>query len=131
MKKLMRSNNDKVISGVCGGLGEYFSIDPTIVRIACFVLAIPSFGTLLLAYIVCSIVIPLDDNVIYQNDNESELKDNTPLLLGLGLILIGAYYLIRIFFPFLNNLFYKLFKFWPILLIVLGIYIISNQNNKR
>lgn len=131
MKKLMRSNNDKVISGVCGGLGEYFSIDPTIIRIACFILAIPSLGTLLLAYIVCSIVIPSDNNVIYQDNNESKLKDNTPFFLGLGLILIGAYYLARIFFPFLNHLIYKLIKFWPILLIVLGIYIISNQNNKR
>ena len=34
-KKLYRSTKDKVLAGVCGGLGEYFDVDPTLVRLAC------------------------------------------------------------------------------------------------
>ena len=59
MKKLKKSVNNKMLAGVCGGIGEYFGIDPTIVRllwvIACFAL-----GCGLLAYIICALIIPSD-----------------------------------------------------------------------
>lgn len=57
-KKLYRSR-EKRIGGVCGGIAEYFSIDPTIVRL---IWAISTFvyGTGLLAYLICWIVIPED-----------------------------------------------------------------------
>jgi len=56
-KKLYRSRTDRKIWGVCGGLAEYFDIDPTIVR----VIAILSifFGTLgIWAYIIMALVVP-------------------------------------------------------------------------
>jgi phage shock protein C len=57
VKRLYRSRQDRMIGGVCGGLGDYFGIDPTLVRLL-FV-----FGTLmgfqgLLAYLVLLIVVP-------------------------------------------------------------------------
>ncbi len=55
-KKLYRSETDKMIAGVCGGLGEYFNIDSTLIRIA-FVLILLS-GSGLLLYIILWIVIP-------------------------------------------------------------------------
>lgn len=58
MKKLYLSNKDKKIEGVCGGLAEYFGIDSTIIRIIAVLLAISSFGTALVAYIICCIIIP-------------------------------------------------------------------------
>jgi phage shock protein C len=54
--RLMRSSSDKVISGVCGGLAEYFGIDSTIVRLI-FVVAVLS-GVSPLLYIVLWIVMP-------------------------------------------------------------------------
>lgn len=56
MKKLYRSK-DKMIAGVCAGLGEYLEFDPTLVRIiwACTILLA---GTGVLAYLVCWIIIP-------------------------------------------------------------------------
>ena len=54
MKKLTKSNNNSMISGVCGGIGEYFNIDPTIVRIAWVILSPLGF----LAYIACAIIMP-------------------------------------------------------------------------
>ena len=47
-KKLYRSTKDKVLAGVCGGLGEYFDVDPTLVRLACGLLCLYA-GTGLLA----------------------------------------------------------------------------------
>ena len=54
-KKLVRK--DKKIFGVCGGLGAYFGIDPTLVRVL-FVIAVLGFGSGLLLYIILAIVMP-------------------------------------------------------------------------
>jgi phage shock protein C len=58
MKKLYLST-DKKVAGVCGGIGEYFEIDPTLVRLAWIVLTIMT-GILpgILAYIIAAMVIP-------------------------------------------------------------------------
>ena len=56
-KKLYKSNTDKKLAGVCGGIAEYFGIDPTLVRLA-WVLFTCLGGSGLLAYIICAIVIP-------------------------------------------------------------------------
>ncbi|MEF8833181.1 MAG: PspC domain-containing protein [Candidatus Thermoplasmatota archaeon] len=58
MKRLYRSGKDKFLGGVCGGIGEYFGIDPMIVRIIWVILAIASLGTALLVYIILWIFIP-------------------------------------------------------------------------
>ena len=55
-KRLHRSSTNKVIAGVCGGIGEYFNIDPVIVRILAIV--IPGFGWV--AYLICAIIIPAE-----------------------------------------------------------------------
>lgn len=62
--KLYKSNSDKMVSGVCGGIAEYFNIDSTIVRLA-LVLFILIGGSGLLAYIICAIVIPQNPNPNY------------------------------------------------------------------
>lgn len=56
-KKLYRSKENKKICGVCGGVGEYFNIDPTLVRLGLAVLSLFAGGGILL-YIVAAIVIP-------------------------------------------------------------------------
>ena len=56
-KKLYRITNGKKLCGVCGGLAEYFGIDPTLVRLAWVLLAVFA-GMGLLAYIICALVIP-------------------------------------------------------------------------
>jgi phage shock protein PspC (stress-responsive transcriptional regulator) len=63
-KKLYKSNTDKKIDGVCGGIAEYFNIDSTLVRLAWALVALCA-GSGILAYIVCCIVIPeKPDNII-------------------------------------------------------------------
>ena len=56
-KTLRRSRTDKMIAGICGGLGKYFGLDSTILRLV-FVLLLIFAGTGLLAYLVMWLVIP-------------------------------------------------------------------------
>ena len=58
-KKLYKSATNKKICGVCGGLGEYFGIDSTLVRLAWVVFSLCG-GAGLLAYIIAAIVMPND-----------------------------------------------------------------------
>ena len=60
-KKLYRSNSNCMLAGVCGGIGEYFNIDPTLVRLGWVVFS--AFGAGVLAYIVAAIIIPKDNCV--------------------------------------------------------------------
>ena len=56
-KRLYKSNVNKKLAGVCGGIAEYFEIDPTLVRLG-WVLFTCLGGSGLLAYIICALVIP-------------------------------------------------------------------------
>ena len=59
MKKLFRSNTDKRLCGVCGGIAEYFELDSTIIRILWVVLTL--FSTVfpgVLAYFICALIVP-------------------------------------------------------------------------
>ncbi len=56
--KLYKSRTDRKISGVCGGLAEYFDKDPTMIRLIVFLAAVFTEGIVLIAYIVAAIVLP-------------------------------------------------------------------------
>ncbi|MEW8973614.1 MAG: PspC domain-containing protein [Tissierellaceae bacterium] len=60
-KRLYRSTTNKMVAGVCGGIGEYFNVDPTIIRLAWVFLSIPLaiFGGVF-AYIIATIIIPVE-----------------------------------------------------------------------
>lgn len=56
-KKLYKSNQNKMINGVCGGIAEYFNIDPTLIRLGVVLLSLMGFSGIL-AYIIAAIIIP-------------------------------------------------------------------------
>ncbi len=56
-KRLYRSRQ-RVIAGVCGGIAEYFNIDPVWVRIITLILAILGVGLIAIIYIVCWVIVP-------------------------------------------------------------------------
>lgn len=60
-KRLYKSRRDKKIFGVCGGLAKYFDVDPTLIRILWVIFAF-AFGSGILAYIICAIVMSEDPN---------------------------------------------------------------------
>ena len=77
MKRLTKSNN-KIICGVCGGIGEYLGIDPTVVRLLWVLLSVLG-GAGLLAYIIAAIIIP---------EEQRDLKDLRHVLDVSGLIFL-------------------------------------------
>lgn len=57
-KRLYRSRKDRKIGGVCGGIGEYFNIDPTVVRLIAVLLLLPGGLPGLIPYIILWVVVP-------------------------------------------------------------------------
>ena len=69
-KKLYKSATNKKIAGVCGGIAEYFDVDATFIRLS-WVLITLIYGIGILFYIICCIVIPVNDNHNYDSDNKT------------------------------------------------------------
>jgi phage shock protein C len=60
MKRLYRSQEEKMVAGICGGMGELYEIDPTLIRLLLVFLALATgVVPLLIAYIVGAIIIPV------------------------------------------------------------------------
>jgi phage shock protein C len=76
-KRLYRSRTDRVLGGVCGGLGRYFGIDPVIVRLLAIVLTLAG-GAGVVAYLVALLLVP-------QEDGDAAAEDTRPRR-GLGTI---------------------------------------------
>jgi phage shock protein C len=63
-KRLYRSRTDRKIAGVCGGLAEYFGIDPVIIRIIAVILLLPGGLPGFIPYVIMWIVVPEEPDVI-------------------------------------------------------------------
>jgi phage shock protein PspC (stress-responsive transcriptional regulator) len=153
MRSLTRSKTDKVIAGVCGGLGEYFNVDPVIIRLIFVVVTILG-GAGVLAYIVMWIIVPESGQKSYaesikkdiddkkkDKDGKSETgekiskemkeviakrKNDGPYLIGAILILIGLIFLAQNFFSFIS-----FEKLWPLILVVVGLGILLSSAEGR
>lgn len=132
-KRLERDLQNKVLGGVCSGLGNYFDMDPTFWRVLFFVLFL--FGCSgLLIYIILWIAMPSAKYIpgaeVMTNPQESspeaDRKKNSNMAAGLTLIGIGAISLVARYIPQFNWR-----TAWPILLIVLGIILIIPFNSKK
>lgn len=124
VRLLRRSRTDRVIGGVCGGLGRYLGIDPLLLRIAAVALALGG-GTGVLAYIIAWIFIPecrANDDVAMPNAQSATVS----LLVGGVLLALGAMLLIRQIVPWL-----ELGMVWPLLLLAVGVLIIMSAVRRR
>lgn len=75
-RKLYRSRGDRMIGGVCAGLGEYFQIDPTLIRLSFIVLGLAGFaGAVVVAYLVMLIVIPEEPLAVVATGGEAEAPE--------------------------------------------------------
>jgi phage shock protein C len=61
MKRLYRLKRDRMLGGVCAGLGEHFDVDPAVIRLVWAVVTIFSIGTGVLVYLLAWIIIPEED----------------------------------------------------------------------
>lgn len=69
MKKLYRRMDNRIFSGVCSGIADYFSIDPTLVRVAWVIFSL-FYGAGVLFYILCIFIIPRDDKYLGPHDQD-------------------------------------------------------------
>ncbi|GKX28144.1 hypothetical protein SH1V18_06240 [Vallitalea longa] len=128
-KKIYRSRDDQMISGVCSGIAKYFNIDPTIIRIL-FVIALFSWGTGVLIYIICSIVIPLEPKKIdtydynYTAEEEKHTNNNGRMILGLILVVIGIVSILEKIFNW-----FSFDLVWPIAIIGVGFLILTKNKD--
>lgn len=148
-KKLYRSKTNRVFFGVCGGLGEYFEVDPLIIRILFIILSFTG-GSGIIIYLILAVIIPEADvekkskkngDVVGQTQEKAqemaeEIKrnsnwfNNVKNIVGLVIVLVG-----------LNVLFEQVFKYspfswinwgiiWGFVIIFIGSRIILVSNKK-
>ena len=72
-KKLYRSQSERWFAGVCGGLGNYFGIDPTLVRVL-FVIFALTFGSGFLIYLVLWLIIPIEPETTGEVETTGETE---------------------------------------------------------
>ena len=125
-RRLTRSRTDRVIAGVCGGLGEYLGVDAVIVRIAALILLFAG-GAGFLVYVIGWIVIPeapagpATDVTIAEDAAPPAERTTGAVALGIVFVALGAFFLLDHAFP-------DLFAWqwiWPIALIVLGVIVLA------
>jgi phage shock protein C len=58
MKRLYRSGKDRILGGICGGLGEHIDVDPSIIRLVWVIVTLLSLGTGIIVYLAAWIIIP-------------------------------------------------------------------------
>lgn len=126
-KRLYRSDKKRVLVGVCGGLADYFDIDPLLIRIIFIILAL-SGGLGLVLYLAAWLIIPRQSHTADQGEalqtqekRSSEMNRNpSGVVFGILIIILGIGLL-------LHN--YGLFHFkfsliWPLILIAIGVRLI-------
>ena len=147
--RLYRSRKNSMIAGVCGGLGDYLGLDATLIRIFFLVLAFTS-GIGVFVYLLFWFIVPWDDNPedaslgdvtrssaeeiaeharSVGEDLRQVVRNPNPqagLYLGIGLILLGGYYLLtNLHIPWLHWLDSQVI--WPVLLIFAGLVLIFRR----
>ena len=112
-KKLYKSENDKVLAGVCGGIAEYFVVDSVIIRLLWVVFTLLG-GSGLIAYIIAAIIMPSNplgyrpedisaDGDYNSNSPRRESNRNTALVFGVLLILFGGLIVVKDFIPWIHR----------------------------
>ena len=130
VKRLYRSRHDRIISGVCSGLAEYFSIDVILVRILWIIVTF--FGGIgLIIYIAAVIIIP--ENREYPDETETgDLKNGTDKTLFWGSLLIisGIALILRQmgFFHYLQMWDIPWQMIWAVILVLLGVFLLYNKS---
>ncbi|MBS3999794.1 MAG: PspC domain-containing protein [Desulfobulbaceae bacterium] len=142
-KKLYKSRRSKMIGGVAGGLGDYFDIDPVIIRVL-FILTAFAWGVSVIAYILLWIVLPENPDEVenyydFVNDpnkdmnmnnfadfDDSKQKKDRRVIAGAFLIILGSIILLDKLTDWLS------FSYvWPLFLVAIGGYLIYKSVNKN
>lgn len=152
-RKLYRSQSNRMIAGVCGGLGEYINVDPLVVRIFFVLLALGGNGIGVMVYLLLWLTVPSEDLPEDSNLQDTvrtgseEIAEQTrqmghefrriahepnpqaSLLVGIALSLLGFVYLIQnLDLPWLDWINFK--NMFPLLLIIGGVTLLIRYVRK-
>jgi phage shock protein C len=143
-RRLYKSDRDRVISGVAGGVAEYLDVDPAIVRVIWALLALVTGGVFFVLYIVMWIVVPHEPDAgeAPAGDPAAPGEPGAPTwnaqprprhrsgggswIFGLILIGLGFYFLAREYFPA-----FHVDRLWPIGLVLLGLVLLFGALRRR
>ena len=109
-----RSRSERVIAGVCGGVGRYLGVDPVLLRIAFIILALAN-GLGVVAYVVAWVAIPEEQPDHPPGPVAEPRRETGRLVLGGSLIVLGLVLLLDRLAPDLDEL------FWPVALVAVGV----------
>lgn len=129
-KRLYRSRHEKIIGGVCGGVGRYFDIDPTIVRLITVLLFFAK-GIGALAYLIAWIIIPAKPYEAEMAESTTPKTHHQPssswykYLPGIILIAIGIFLLLQINFYWFDS-----GIFWASALIIGGLFLVFHKHKE-
>jgi phage shock protein C len=142
-KILYRSRTERMIAGVCGGLAEYFDIDPTLVRLIAVALTLAG-GSGILAYFIFWLVVPqkplnlasvdnptMASSTVETEDVDSEASNETSsaaLFIGIVLTVMGFLFLVG---NFISLAWFSFSKLWPLVLIAIGIIVILKGTGSK
>lgn len=99
-RKVYRSRSDKILGGVCGGLAEYFNLDPLIVRAVWILLLLVATGAALIIYILAWILVPAErSDLAWESERRPRVKrevtpQNRGLFVGVVLLVVGVFALV-------------------------------------
>jgi phage shock protein PspC (stress-responsive transcriptional regulator) len=141
-KKLYRLRNDRVLAGVASGLARHFNTDPVLIRVLFIAVALAG-GSGVLAYIIMWAIVPEEPyqfqafgdaganptaNPASEDQKPAETNSDARqgrIIAGGVLILLGALFLAEEFLPS-----FDFSKFWPLLLIGIGVLLLLNSKSK-
>ena len=136
--RLYKSGSDRMLSGVSGGIAEYLDIDSTFVRIAWVIVGFLTAGFAIIAYVVLLIIMPErpeegagqseeagdEPADVVEETGVKERGRQRSVIFGAALVVVGGLFLAHNF-----GLFdwFDFGRFWPVVLILLGLLLIVRQ----
>ena len=128
--KKLQKGKDRIIAGVASGLAEYFDVDIWLVRLVFILLLLLNPPAGIITYVILWVVMPSpEEQEMYNATGQDvvppepvDIKNDSNIFLGVLLITIGMILLLDKFFMWIS---WK--KLWPVILIIIGVYIIYDQ----
>jgi phage shock protein C len=109
-----RSRSERVLAGVCGGVGRYLGVDPVLLRIAFIILTLAN-GLGVIAYVVAWVAIPEERPDQPSGPPSEPRRETGRLVIGGSLVVLGLVLLLDRLAPELDEL------FWPVALVAVGV----------
>lgn len=116
-RRLRRSRTDRILFGVCGGLGRYLDVDPVVLRVLAVALVFAGVGVP--AYLVAWLVIPEAEPDVDEGPADAATRHQTATVLGAAMVGLGVLLLARGMMPWFHMGF-----FWPLVVVAGGVMLV-------